>query len=107
MNKKDLISIIICVAIFGLTYGLSAPLIATRLQDNGFSESYIGLNAAMQAIGVFAVAPFIPRLFQRLRPRLLLGTSLAAVAVIMLLFTFLPFFTGSDFGLLWAFSVRL
>ncbi|MCS3404543.1 MULTISPECIES: MFS transporter [Pantoea] len=91
MNKKDLISVIICVAIFGLTYGLSAPLIATRLQDNGFSESYIGLNAAMQAIGVFAVAPFIPRLFQRFHPRLLLGTSLAAVAVIMLLFTCLPF----------------
>jgi MFS family permease len=66
-------------------------LIATRLQDNGFSESYIGLNAAMQAIGVFAVAPFIPRLFQRFHPRLLLGTSLAAVAVIMLLFTCLPF----------------
>ena len=91
MDKKSLTSIIVCVAVFGITYGLSAPLIATQLQANGFSEQYIGFNAAMQAVGVFIIAPFLPRLFQMFSPKLILITSLAAVAIVMLLFIWLPF----------------
>ncbi|WP_241825846.1 MFS transporter [Izhakiella australiensis] len=98
-DKKGIISVIVCVAIFGLTYGLSAPLIATQLQESGYSERYIGLNAAMQAIGVFAVAPFIPWLFRRFSPRTLMGVSLAAITLIMLLFAWVPF-------ILW-FALRL
>lgn len=53
------------VMIFGLTYGLSAPLISLRLHTEGYDEWFIGLNAAMHAVGVFAVAPFLPALCQR------------------------------------------
>ncbi|TIT47309.1 MAG: MFS transporter, partial [Mesorhizobium sp.] len=44
--------VILTAAIFGLTYGLSAPLIALELAEAGYSESLIGANSAMYAIGV-------------------------------------------------------
>ncbi|WP_143088787.1 MFS transporter [Izhakiella capsodis] len=40
---------------------MSTPLIVTQLQEREDSERYIGLNAAMQAIGVFAVVLLLPR----------------------------------------------
>ena len=48
--------------IFGLTYSLSAALIALDLSESGFGESLIGANAAMHALGVLAMAFLLPRL---------------------------------------------
>ncbi len=50
--------VILTAAIFGLTYGLSAPLIALELVDAGYSETIVGANSAMHAIGVLLIAPF-------------------------------------------------
>ncbi|MER9496416.1 MFS transporter, partial [Mesorhizobium sp. M0320] len=58
--------VILTAAIFGLTYGLSAPLIALELAEAGYSESLIGANSAMYAIGVLLAAPYLPRLAQQL-----------------------------------------
>ncbi|MFD1703383.1 MFS transporter [Methylopila henanensis] len=57
---------ILTAATFGLTYGLSAPLIALELSDAGYSETLIGANSAMYAIGVLLVAPALPALLKRL-----------------------------------------
>ncbi len=51
------IAVIAAAAIFGLTYGLSAPLIAVDLAARGAGEFLIGLNAAMHAVGVLSIAP--------------------------------------------------
>lgn len=48
--------------IFGLTYSLSAALIALDLDEMGFSEAIIGANAAMLAVGVLCMAFLLPRL---------------------------------------------
>ena len=82
--------IILTVMIFGLSYGLSAPLIAIRLSAAGHSELYVGINAAMQALGVFAVAPFLPLLCRHLSPKKLLAFSLVAMVVLLALFPFAP-----------------
>lgn len=87
-NGKSLI--ILTVMIFGLSYGLSAPLIALRLTSAGFSELYVGINAAMQAVGVFAVAPLLPMLCRRFSPKWLLGLSLGATMLLLVLFPFAP-----------------
>jgi MFS family permease len=87
-NGKSLI--ILTVMIFGLSYGLSAPLIALKLTAAGFSELYVGVNAAMQAVGVFAVAPLLPMLCQRFSPKMLLALSLGATVVLLALFPFSP-----------------
>lgn len=87
-NGKSLI--ILTVMIFGLSYGLSAPLIALRLTAAGFSELYVGINAAMQAVGVFAVAPLLPMLCRRFSPKRLLALSLGATVLLLALFPFAP-----------------
>ena len=87
---RNILSVIFSVSVFSLTYGLSAPLIALQLADNAYGETTIGLNAAMHALGVFAVAPFLPRLFRRFSPLALMCASLSAIALLFLLFPWLP-----------------
>ena len=55
-------AVIVAATIFGLSYSLSAPLIAMSLGASGHSGSYIGLNAAMHALGVLLIAPVMPTL---------------------------------------------
>lgn len=78
------------VTIFGLTYGLTAPLIALRLTQEGYSTMSIGLNAAMHAFGVVLIAPLLPALCRRYAPRNLMCAALLAVAVLLAAFPLLP-----------------
>ncbi|MGB9098488.1 MFS transporter [Erwinia sp.] len=84
--NKRLVSVLFSVMVFGLTYGISSPLIAFKLIHAGMPESLIGFNAAMQAAGVFFVAPFIPALFRRFRPTTLMLVSLLSLVAIFMLF---------------------
>jgi hypothetical protein len=54
-SRSSQIAVVGAAAVFGLTYGLSAPLIAQVLSKRGLGETVIGLNAAMYALGVLAV----------------------------------------------------
>jgi MFS family permease len=85
MNKR-LFAVIFSVTVFSLTYGLSSPLLAFKLTHAGMTESLVGINAAMHAVGVFVIAPFLPALFRRYLPLYLMLTSLGAIALIFLLF---------------------
>lgn len=83
-------NIIATAAAFGLTYGLSAPLIALELDARGVSGLLIGANAAMHALGVLLIAPVLPRIVGRLgfsRPARL---ALIAAAVLLAAFPLLP-----------------
>lgn len=81
-------AVVTTAAIFGLTYGLSAPLIAVNLAARGASESLIGLNAAMHAIGVLGIALALPRIARRFGTRRLVIASLVASALILCTFPF-------------------
>ena len=83
-------AVVATAAIFGLTYGLTAPLIAVNLAARGASESLIGLNAAMHAIGVLAIALALPRMARRFGQRRMIVLALAASALILALFPFVP-----------------
>ncbi|MFO1075597.1 MAG: MFS transporter [Geminicoccaceae bacterium] len=76
-------------AIFGLTYGLSAPLIALDLAQRGFNEVMIGLNAAMHALGVLLVTPLLPRLAARFGHRPVAIVALLAGAGLLAAFPLL------------------
>lgn len=92
-NARRLISIgsiILAATIFGLTYGLTAPLIAVDLAARGYGELMIGANAAMHAVGVLLIAAVLPRMAARFNPRLLLLLALAASASILVLFPSMP-----------------
>ncbi|KOC92618.1 MFS transporter, partial [Winslowiella iniecta] len=84
------ISVIAAVTIFGLTYGLSAPLIAITLANRGYSEAFIGINAGMHALGVLLIAPALPWLCRTFSTRQLMFTALLAAAGLLMMFPWLP-----------------
>ena len=92
-SSSDILSraaVIATAAMFGLTYSLSAPLIAMNKAREGASETLIGMNAAMHAIGVLITALLLPRLVARLGPRRLILLSLAASACVLVVFGLIP-----------------
>ncbi|HEY8613835.1 MAG TPA: MFS transporter [Roseomonas sp.] len=86
----SLTAVIGAATIFGLTYSLTAPLVALNLAERGVGETMIGLNAAMHAVGVLLVAPILPRLAGRFGARSLVLFALVLTAVLLLLFPAIP-----------------
>lgn len=76
--------------IFGLTYSLSAALIALDLAERGSSDAFIGANAAMHAVGVLAMAFVLPRFAARIGMRRMVIGALAVAVVVLLLFLAVP-----------------
>lgn len=83
-------AVISVALIFGLTYSLSAALIALDLAERGYGETMIGLNAAMHALGTLLVAPILPRLVGKIGPRRIVVISLGVAAVTLALFPASP-----------------
>ena len=48
-----------------MVFGLTHPIFALNLQQQGFSESAIGFNATLGGLGVFLIGPFVPWLIAR------------------------------------------
>ncbi|ULU23953.1 MFS transporter [Dyella terrae] len=80
-------AVIVAATIFGLSYSLSAPLIAMSLAAGGHSGTYIGVNAAMHALGVLLIAPAMPALAARFGARALAVAALVVTAVVLAAFT--------------------
>jgi MFS family permease len=80
-------AVIVAATIFGLSYSLSAPLIAMSLAAGGHSGTYIGVNAAMHALGVLLIAPAMPALVGRFGARALAVAALIVTAVVLAAFT--------------------
>jgi len=83
-------AVIATAALFGLTYSLSAALIALDLAERGVTEWLIGVNAAMHAMGVLIIAPVLPRLVGRMGSRALVVGALVLAAVVLVLFPAMP-----------------
>ena len=83
-------AVIAAASIFGLSYGLSAPLIAANLAQLGTSTVVIGFNAAMHAVGVLAIAPLLPRFAVAFGARPLMVAGLAMAAAALAIFPLLP-----------------
>ncbi|NKE43610.1 MFS transporter [Roseomonas frigidaquae] len=83
-------AVIATATMFGLTYSLSAALIALSLAGQGLSEAMIGANAAMHAVGVLLAAMLLPRSVARFGIRRLIIAALAVAAAVLLGFPALP-----------------
>ena len=86
----SLAAVIATAAVFGLTYSLSAALIALDLAERGATESVIGLNAAMHALGVLAIAPVLPRFVGRIGARRMTLGALVLAGLVLALFPAMP-----------------
>jgi MFS family permease len=83
-------AVVAAAMIFGLTYSLSAALIAQDLAEQGFSDAFIGINAAMHAVGVLAMAFLLPRFVGRIGMKRMVIGALLVAAVVLLLFPAMP-----------------
>ena len=83
-------AVIATATIFGLTYSLSAALIAIDLTQRGVTEWLIGVNAAMHAVGILIVALTLPRFVGRAGARTLVLGALVVAAVVLALFPAMP-----------------
>ncbi|MFG1202931.1 MFS transporter [Xanthobacter aminoxidans] len=83
-------AVIATAMVFGLTYSLTAPLIAFDLAARGLSETVIGANAAMHAVGVLATAVILPRMVALLGPRRLILLAIAVSALALTAFPIMP-----------------
>jgi MFS family permease len=99
-RRMSTAAVIAAAGIFGLTYSLSAPLIALDLDARGYSATFIGFNAGMHACGVLLIAPFMPRLAARMGARRLTFWALVLSALVLALFPFAP-------SVYWWFPLRL
>ena len=64
-RRQSLVAIIVCIATFGVMLGLTSPLLSLILEARGIDRSLIGLNAAMPALAMLFISPFLPRIVRR------------------------------------------
>ncbi|WP_428028885.1 MFS transporter [Ancylobacter sp.] len=83
-------AVIATAMMFGLTYSLSAALIALDLTARGLSETMIGANAAMHAVGVLVTAMLLPRIVAYFGIRRLVIIALVGAALVLSAFPAIP-----------------
>lgn len=90
-GSRGIIAAIACVALFGVGQGMTHPLFALRLEEEGWSSGMIGLNGAMVAFASLTLAPLMPRLIRAMGlPGFLLAGCLLSSATLLLF----PLFEG-------------
>ncbi|WP_338896864.1 MFS transporter [Streptomyces sp. TG1A-60] len=73
------------IGVFGMTLGMTYPLLARMLESNGASSTVIGLNGAMTPLGMIVTAFVIPALVRRTGAwRLMVGASAGTSAVMVM-----------------------
>ncbi|AZU03931.1 major facilitator transporter [Glycocaulis alkaliphilus] len=85
-RTRSLFVTIMCGGLAGCGFGLLMPLISLNLEAMTGSGAQAGVNAAAAALAMILATPFIPGLFTRISPRALLATSLAVIALGILVF---------------------
>ncbi len=106
----SLVAVIAGLTVAAMTGGFNAPLFSARLDAAGYDASLIGLSAAANAVGLFAVAPFAPGLLARHGlARIMIVTSLMQAVIYLVcgltesftLWTLLRLLMGGIGGVLW------
>jgi MFS family permease len=63
---RSLAAIMVTSTMIGMTLAFSFPLLSLVLERHGVTPDLIGLNSAANAVAVFVIAPWLPRLINRL-----------------------------------------
>ena len=61
-RRQSLTAILVCMSVYGITLGMTSPLLSLILEARGTERTLIGLNAAMPALAMLVVSPALPRL---------------------------------------------
>lgn len=85
-RTRSLFVAIMCGGLAGCGFGLLMPLISLNLEAMTGSGALAGANAAAAALAMILSTPFIPGLFSRITPRVLLAGSLTLIAAGIMVF---------------------
>jgi MFS family permease len=66
---RAITAVIACISVYGISIGLTTPLISLRLEELGHDRLIIGVMASMPALATLLASPFVPRLIFISRPR--------------------------------------
>lgn len=69
LNAPAVIALILAMGLVGVSFGASAPLVASLLEERGFSEYYTGAVSATLSLAIALLSPFAGTLVARLGPR--------------------------------------
>ncbi len=82
----SLAAVIACISSVGIGLGVSIPLLALLLNEQGVSSTLIGLNTAMPALATLVATPFIAPLLRRVSTGTFLLTCIVVSATCMPLY---------------------
>ena len=84
LRPGGVIAAIACIALFGISQGMTHPLFALRLEQAGWSSGMIGLSGAMVAVAALTAAPAMPRLIRLIGlPAFLMAGCLLSAAMLV------------------------
>lgn len=83
-NLRNLIAACAAIAVFGLAFGMTAPLLSLLLQQQNVPSNIIGLNSAMMPVGILLFSPLIPYLSGRFGPKKVAIAAALFTAVLIL-----------------------
>jgi|GEM_PF-3018208 len=69
LSAPAVIALVIAMGLVGVSFGASAPLVASILEERGFSEYYTGAVSATLSLAIALLSPFAGTLVTRLGPR--------------------------------------
>lgn len=89
-RRRSLSAVIASMTVVSLMYGMSVPLLALVLEQQGVDSAMIGLNTAVQPLATLAIAPIAPRLIRALGPAHTMLYSTVGSAVLFVLLGVFP-----------------
>lgn len=83
-NLRNLIAACSAITVFGLAFGMTAPLLSLLLQEREVASNIIGLNSAMMPIGILLFSPAIPSLSDRFGARQVAIVAALATGILII-----------------------
>lgn len=115
-RRRSLAGVIAAMAVVNLVYGITFPLLALVLNEQGVSKTLIGISTVVQAAAVIVIAPWAPRLMSAISPARLMQLMTVLLAVLFVVAGWYPdvwfwfplrFLIGAASALLWIASEAL
>jgi len=116
LRQRSLVGVIAAMAVVNLVYGITFPLLALVLDDQGVSKTLIGLSTMAQALAVVVLAPLAPAMLRRFAPSRLMQGVTVLLALLFVVAGLVPnvwfwfplrFIIGALTALLWISSEAL
>jgi len=80
-QRRSLIAVFTTIAISGVGFGTSMPLLSFLLEQDGVSGTLIGINTAMTGLAALAISPLVPQALRKFGAARVLIACLALLAV--------------------------